>query len=265
MDDRVDLQIENHVALVRINRPEKHNALDREAFEALVEAGKALGRNRSVRAVVLAGAGESFCAGIDMSVFEGAGIADARRELMQPCGETGNLYQSAATVWRELPVPVIAAVHGVAYGAGLQIAMGADIRIAAPSARFSIMEIRWGIIPDMGITVTMRHVVPADRIRLLAYTGNVVDGTEALKLNLVTGLDDDPLAAAMHLAAAIAGRSPDAVRAIKSLLNASLDEPQAEALRHEAQRQLSLLGSANNREAVMANLHKREPQFEDPQ
>jgi len=265
MTDRIELKFENHVALLRINRPEKHNALDREAFEALVEAGETLGQNKTVRAVVLAGAGESFCAGIDMSVFQGDGIANAREELMQRRGETGNLYQSAATVWRQLPVPVIAAVHGVAYGAGLQIAMGADIRIAAPSARFSIMEIRWGIIPDMGITVTMRNTVPADRIRLLAYTGKVIDGAEALKLNLVTELDDDPLTAARQLAAAIAERSPDAVRAIKSLLNASLDVPPAKALRHEAKLQLSLLGSAGNREAVMANLHKREPRFEDPQ
>jgi enoyl-CoA hydratase/carnithine racemase len=265
MNDRIDLEIENHVALVHINRPEKHNALDREAFEALLATGEALGRNSSVRAVVLAGAGESFCSGIDMSVFDSEGVAAAKEELMQLRGPTGNLYQSAATVWRELPVPVIAAVHGVAYGAGLQIAMGADIRVAAPSARFSIMEIRWGIIPDMGLTVTMRHVVPADKIRLLAYTGKVIDGTDALRLNLVTELNDDPLGAARQLAAAIAERSPEAVRAIKSLLNESLDEPPAEALRREAQLQLSLLGSAGNREAVMANLHKRAPRFEDPE
>ena len=265
MNDRIDLQIENHVALVRINRPEKHNALDPEAFEALVEAGQLLGRNKTVRAVVLAGAGESFCSGIDMSVFDGEEVAAAREELMQDRGPTGNLYQSAAMVWRELPVPVIASVHGVAYGAGLQIAMGADIRIAAPSAKFSIMEIRWGIIPDMGITVTMRHTVPADRIRLLAYTGKVVDGTDALKLGLVTALEDDPLGAAKQLATAIAERSPEAVRAIKSLLNESLDKAPAEALRREAQLQRSLLGSAGNQEAVMANLHKRAPKFEDPQ
>lgn len=266
MSDRVNTSIENHVAAVRINRPEKHNALDHEAFEALIEAGEALARNKSVRAIVLSGAGESFCAGIDMSVFEDESIAAAREELMRPRDETAaNLYQSAATVWRELPVPVIAAVHGVAYGAGLQIALGADIRIAAPSARFSIMEVRWGIIPDMGISVTMRHVVPADRVRLLAYTGKIVDGSEALALGMVTQLADDPLAAAGSLAATISERSPDAVRAIKSLLNASLNEPVAEALRREAKLQLSLLGSANNREAVMANLHKREPRFRDPQ
>lgn len=265
MTNSVELVIEDHVALVRFNRPEKHNALDRDAFEAIVAAGETIRGNNSVRAVVLAGAGESFCSGIDMSVFEGGGLTGAREELLRPRGETGNLYQSAAIVWHALPVPVIAAVHGVAYGAGLQIAMGADIRIAAPSARLSIMEIRWGIIPDMGITVTARHTVPADRIKLLAYTGKIVDASEALKMNLVTTLADDPLAAARQLATAIAKRSPEAVRAIKSLLNTSLDESPAEALRREAELQLCLLGSAGNREAVMANLHKREPRFEDPQ
>ncbi|HEX5764124.1 MAG TPA: crotonase/enoyl-CoA hydratase family protein [Woeseiaceae bacterium] len=265
MSDRVEISIEKHVALVRMNRPKKHNALDHESFEALIEAGETLARNKSVRAVVLAGAGESFCAGIDMSVFDGDRLAAAREELL-PRGETcANFYQRAALVWRELPVPVIAAVHGVAYGAGLQIAMAADVRVAAPSARLSIMEVRWGIIPDMGLSVTMRHVVPADRIRMLAYTGKIVDGTEALKLGLITELAGDPLMEAGLLATAISQRSPDAIRAIKALLNESLDEQAPDALRREADLQRSLLGSPNNREAVMANLHKREPHFQNPQ
>jgi enoyl-CoA hydratase/carnithine racemase len=261
---RVETVIENNVALVRMNRPEKHNALDRESFEALIRSGESLAANPSVRAVILAGAGESFCAGIDRSIFEsaGGGLSD---ELMRPRGNTGaNFFQSAAMVWRALPVPVIAAVHGVAYGAGLQIALAADIRIASPAARFSIMEIRWGIIPDMGITTTLRHVMPLDRIKLLAFTGKVIDGTEALKLGLVTETCDDPLAAARLLAGEIARHSPEAVQAIKTLLNDSLDEPSDEALRREAELQLSLLGSANHREAVMANLQKREPRFTDP-
>jgi enoyl-CoA hydratase/carnithine racemase len=265
MSDRVDISIENHVALVRMNRPEKHNALDHESFEALIDAGEALARNGAIRAVVLAGAGESFCAGIDRSVLEAAGAAGVDDRLMQPRGGTpANFYQSAAMVWRELPVPVVAAMHGVAYGAGLQIALAADIRIAAPSARFSIMEVRWGIIPDMGITTTMRHIVPSDRIKLLAYTGKVIDGAEAFRLGLVTELSAEPLAAARLLAREISQRSPEAVRAIKTLLDRSLDESVAGALRREAELQLSLLGSANNREAVMANLQKREPRFQDP-
>lgn len=264
MSERVDTLIENHVALVLMNRPEKHNALDKESFEALIQSGQALAANASVRAVILAGAGNSFCAGIDRSIFEsvGNGLCD---DLMRPRGDTAaNFFQSAAMVWRALPVPVIAAVQGAAYGAGLQIALAADIRIASPDARFSIMEIRWGIMPDMGITSTLRHVMPLDRIKLLAFTGKVIDGAEALKLGLVTETSDDPLAAARLLAGEISQRSPEAVRAIKTLLNNSLDEPADEALRREAGLQLSLLGSANHREAVMANLQKREPRFADP-
>lgn len=264
MSERVEILIENNVALVRMNRPEKHNALDTESFEALIQSGETLAANASVRAVILAGAGKSFCAGIDRSIFEsvGGGLND---ELMRPRGDiAANFFQSAAMVWRALPVPVIAAVHGVAYGAGLQIALAADIRIASPAARFSIMEIRWGIIPDMGITTTLRHVMRLDRIKLLALTGKVIDGTEALKLGLVTETRDDPLAAARLLADEISQRSPEAVRAIKTLLNNSLDEPADEALRREAELQLSLFGSANHREAVMANLQKREPRFTDP-
>lgn len=266
MNERVDTSIENHVAVVRLNRPEKHNALDHESFEALIATGASLARDASVRAVVLTGAGDSFCAGIDRSVFEGEGAALLRDELMRPRGANGaNFYQSAAMVWRTLPVPVIAAVHGVAFGAGLQIALGADLRIAAPSARFSIMEIRWGIIPDMGITATARHIVPPDRIKLLAWTGKVVDGVEALQLGLVTETSEDPLAAARLLAREISQRSPQAVRAIKTLLNASLDEPVSQALRREAELQVALFGSPNQREAVMANLHKREARFGDPE
>ena len=263
MSERVEIFIEDNVALVRMNRPEKHNALDMESFEALIEAGETLARNASVRAVVLAGSGESFCAGIDRCIIEGVD-GGANDELMRPRGDAAsNFFQSAAMVWRALPVPVIAAVHGVAYGAGLQIALAADIRIASPAARFSIMEIRWGIVPDMGITTTLRHVMPVDRIKLLAFTGNVIDGTEALRLGLVTDTRDDPLAAARHLAGEISQRSPEAVRAIKTLLNNSLDEPFDKALRREAVLQLSLFGSANQREAVMANRQKREPRFTD--
>lgn len=256
----VELYVEDRVATVRLNRPERHNALDKESFAALIEAGESLAGETSVRAVVLTGAGESFCSGLDRSLFEAA--SGLSGEPMRPrAGTAANFFQSAAMVWRDLPIPVIAAVRGVAYGAGLQLALGADIRIAAPASRFSIMEILWGIIPDMGITATLRHVMPADRIKRLAYTGDVIDGTEALRQGLVTELHDEPLAAAHALAGRIAKRSPQAVRAIKSLLNRSLDEPVERALQHEAELQLTLLGSPDQKEAVIANLHKREARF----
>ncbi|MEX2126309.1 MAG: crotonase/enoyl-CoA hydratase family protein [Woeseia sp.] len=266
MSDRVQVVIEDHIALVQLNRPEKHNALDRESFEAIIDAGERLADSPAVRAVVLTGAGESFCAGIDRVIFQDPDAGAVDDESMRPQGERPeNFYQRAAMVWRRLPVPVIAAIRGVVFGAGLQIAMGADIRIATPTSQWSIMEIRWGIIPDMGITVTLRHIVPADRIKLLAWTGRVIDGTEAFRLGLATEVSDEPVAAARVLAEEISARSPDAVRAIKSLLNRSLDEPVERALRREAELQLSLFGSANQREAVMANLSKRAPRFRDPQ
>jgi len=265
MSNVVEVVIEEHIALVRLNRPEKHNALDRESFAAIIEAGTRLAKDASVRVVILTGAGDSFCAGIDRSMLENVNASVLAGELMRPRGVTGgNFFQDAALVWRDLPVPVIAAVHGVAYGAGLQVALGADVRIAAPSSRLSIMEIRWGIIPDMGITATLRHIMPADRIKLLAYTGNVIDGAEALRQGLVTELEDEPLAAARVLAKQIASRSPQAVRAIKTLLNRSLDEAVERALRHEAELQVTLLGSPDQKEAVIANLHKREPCFRFP-
>jgi enoyl-CoA hydratase/carnithine racemase len=258
----VEVVIEGRVAIVRLNRPEKHNALDRESFAAIIKAGERLAGDASVRVAILTGAGESFCAGLDRSLFESHNVTDLAGDAMQPLAGTGaNFYQHAALIWRDLPIPVIAAVHGVAYGAGLQVALGADLRIAAPQSRFSIMEIRWGIIPDMGITVSLRHIVAADRIKLLAFTGNVIDGTEALRQGFVTELHVEPLAAARLLAQQIARHSPQAVRAVKTLLNRSLDESVERALRSEAELQLTLLGSPDQKEAVIANLHKREPRF----
>lgn len=270
MSSRVSVDISKGVAVVTLNRPEKHNALNREAFEAITAAGDTLAADRSVRAVILTGAGESFCAGIDRSFLSeqgaAAGAGSLQHDLMQPRdGSCGNFYQSAAMVWRRVPVPVIAAIHGAVYGAGLQIALGADIRIAAPESRLSIMEIRWGIIPDMGITATLRHIVAADQIKLLAFTGRIVSGTEARQLGLVSDLAEQPMAAARSVAGAISRCSPDAVRATKKLLNNSLDEPVEQSLQHEAALQLSLIGSPNQREAVTANLQKREPQFADPE
>jgi len=265
LNDRVRVTIESHIALVELNRPEKLNALDRESFEAIIDAGEGLAKDPAVRAVILTGAGESFCAGIDRSFFQtDAGTVD-ERSMQARENRPANLYQSAAMIWRELPVPVIAAIRGVAFGAGLQVALGADIRIATPQSQWSIMEIRWGIIPDMGIAVTLRQLVPVDRAKMLAWTGKVIDGTEASRIGLVTEVSDDPLATARVLAREIASRSPDAVRAIKGLLNNALDEPVDAALQREARLQLSLLGSANQREAVMANLSGRDPVFRNSQ
>jgi enoyl-CoA hydratase/carnithine racemase len=264
MAKRVTVDIDDHIARVTLNRPDKHNAVDHAMFKAIVEAGETLAANRAVRAVILSGSGEHFCAGIDVSIFT---AAEARppdpADMQARAGSNANLYQSAAMIWRQLPVPVIAAVQGVAFGAGLQIALGADLRLATANSRWSIMEIKWGIVPDMGITVTARHLVAPDRLKRLAYTGQIIDGTEAWRLGLATELHDDPLEAAASLAADIAGRSPDAIRALKALLNDSWNDSIDGALRREAVLQGQLIGSPNQIEAVMANLHKRSPEFAD--
>ncbi len=233
-------------------------------FEALIEAGDALAKIADVRAVVLRGAGDNFCAGIDLSVFQGDGLDGLDKKAFKPRdGSPANFFQSAAYVWRALPVPVIAAISGVAFGGGLQIALGADIRYATPNAKLSIMEIKWGIIPDMAITATLRDVMPADRVKQLAYSGRIITGSEAEIIGLITTVHDDPLEAARGLAADIAGKSPDAIQAIKTLINASWHDSVEAALQREAELQISLLGKPNQTEAVMANLENRTPNFQD--
>jgi len=180
-------------------------------------------------------------------------------------GSVANLFQRAGYAWRELPVPVICAVQGICYGGGLQIALGADLRFASPDARFSIMESKWGLVPDMGITTTLRNLVAPDRVKELAWSARIFDAAEALELGLVTALHDDPLSMARQAASEYASRSPDAVRGIKQLVNAAWSMSDAEALSLEAKVQLGILGKHNQMEAVRANLDKRAPEFVDEQ
>jgi enoyl-CoA hydratase/carnithine racemase len=262
MTEPLTVSIDNHVATVTLNRPDKANAVNFEMFDALGATGRELAAERSVRAVVLAGAGDNFCAGIDVSLFQGGLDIDAGS--MQPnAGSPANRFQSAAYVWREMPVPVICAIHGVAYGAGMQIALGADLRYARPDASLSIMEIKWGLVPDMAITTTLRDILPADKAKELAWSGRTVSGEEALEMGLVTALHQDPLAAALETAADIGVKSPDAIRAMKQLFNSAWRLTDAEALALEAELQLGVLGKKNQLEAVMANVQKRVPDFDD--
>lgn len=263
MSNSVLVDIDGHVATVRLSRPEKRNAVSIAMLEELVAAARQLSDNAKVRAVVLAGDGDHFCAGIDTAVFTETRPEDLGRH-MQPQGSgPANLFQNAGLSWRTLRVPVIAALQGSVFGAGLQIAMGADLRIAAPSTRCSVMEIRWGLIPDMGITATMRHLVRPDQLRELTYTGRIVDAEEAQRIGLLTRICPDPKADARQLAAEISTRSPDAVRAAKKLLNAGFDLNEREALRLEAELQLGIIGGSNQREAILANSEKRKPDFTD--
>ncbi|MGI9261688.1 MAG: enoyl-CoA hydratase-related protein, partial [Woeseiaceae bacterium] len=211
------------------------------------------------------GDGTDFCAGIDISIFGGEGIGAGSGDLLKPRTESGaNYFQNAAMCWRDLPVPVIAALQGSVFGAGFQISMGADLRYAAADANLSIMEIKWGIIPDMGITATLPGVVAEDRVRELAYTGRIVGAEEAADLGLVTAIVDDPLASATAVAHDIAGKSPDAIRAIKRLIGDSWPRDGAASLRREAELQTAVMAGDNQREAAAANLEKRAPRFHDP-
>lgn len=265
MSDRVSIDIKYHVATVMLDRADKHNAVDMAMFEALAAAGDSIRNDSSVRAVVLYGAGKNFCSGIDVSVFGGEGIGAVGDKLMSPREKSpANVFQSAAWVWQEVQAPVIAALQGIVFGAGLQIALGADIRYASPDVRMSIMEIKWGLIPDMAISCTARHLLSRDKIKELAFTGRILSGSEAIEAGLVTSLDDDPLQAAQSLASEIAGRSPDAIRAIKKLVDECWQTDVAACLCREADLQTSVMGRTNQIEAVAANVEKRAPDFRDP-
>jgi enoyl-CoA hydratase/carnithine racemase len=264
MTGRVVVTVADGVAEVRLNRPDKMNALDPGMFDGLLAAAERLGGDASLRAVVLHGEGRAFCAGLDMASFAAMGGGNGIKGLAPRTHGIANRFQYAAWAWRELPVPVIAAVHGIAYGGGLQIALGADMRYAAPGTKFSVMEIKWGLVPDMAGTQVLRHLMRDDVIRDLTFTGRVVEADEALSLGLVTRVIDDPLAAARAAAAEIAGKSPDAMRAAKRLLNrASVIEPGAGLLAESVEQDV-LIGSPNQLEAVAANLEKRRPSFRDP-
>ena len=276
MSDRVRIDIADGVAHVRLNRPDKVNALDGAMFAAIAEAGETVAADRAVRAVVLSGAGRGFCAGLDFGSFQAMASGPAESTSSSEPGGGGNLGaigetsgrithlgQQVAHVWQEVPVPVIAAVHGVALGGGCQIALGADLRIVAPDVRMSILEIKWGLIPDMTGTWTLPRLVGLDVAKELTFTGRMVGGEEAVRLGLATRVAEDPVAAAQELAAEIASKSPDAVRAAKRLLNQSGQVPMAEQFAAERAEIGALIGSPNQVEAVRAAFDRREPSFRD--
>lgn len=260
MEQRVIVSVQDGIATVTMNRPDKLNGLDYGMFAGLVDAAKQIRRDRSVRVVILRGEGRGFCAGLDFKSW-----GQNRRRMLTSFIKWGfsktNLYQNAGWCWRELPVPVIAVVHGVCYGGGLQIALAADMRIATPDADLSIMEAKWGLIPDMSGSVSLRELLPMDQAMRLTMTGERFSGTRAAELGLVTQVADDPLAAAQALAREIAARSPDAVVMSKRLFRRSWTASERKAFRIESALQLKLLFSANHREAIKANNEKRAPQF----
>lgn len=261
---RVIVSVDAGVAEVRLNRPDKRNGLDLAMFEALVAAGREVNADRRVRAVVLHGEGKAFCAGLDWGAFLSAPEIGPRL-LDRPAGSPANLAQLACWIWSEVQVPVIAAIHGAALGGGLQLALACDIRLAAPDAQLAVMELKYGLIPDMSISKTLLRLVRPDIARELIYTARIVGADEAARLGLVTRVEADPLAAARQLARTIAAQSPQAVRAAKALCNEAPELDTAAAFRRETELQLPLLGSENQLEAVRSVLSRSTPTFRDPE
>jgi enoyl-CoA hydratase/carnithine racemase len=263
---RISLTIDNGVAEVRLDRADKMNALDAAMMDAIVDCGATLQATPGLRAVVLFGAGRAFCAGLDRSEFEGmiAGEIGIAKDLARRTHGLANKPQQVALLWRELPVPVIAAVHGVAFGGGFQLMLGADIRLVAPDTSLSIMETKWGLVPDMGGIALMRLMARDDVIRELSYTARPFNAAEAVSFGFATRIAADPYAEAMTLARAIAERNPDAIRAAKRLINLSAGSDPAAILTAESLEQQALIGSRNQIEAVRANIERRSPDFIDP-
>jgi enoyl-CoA hydratase/carnithine racemase len=267
MEDRVRLTIADGIADVRLNRADKMNALDPAMFQAIAEAGARLTDDRSLRAVVLSGEGRAFCAGLDVeriaAVAQGSSLLPFA-DLAQRTHGMANFAQHIVWLWRELPVPVIAAVHGVALGGGFQLTLGADLRYVAPGTLLSVTETKWGLVPDMAGTQLMRHLAREDVVRELTYTARTFSAEEALAYGFATRLVEDPRAAAIATARDIAGRSPDAIRAAKRLLNQVVACEARAGLIAETIEQGQLIGRPNQVEALKANLEKRQPRFTDP-
>lgn len=273
MSDRVTIEIDDGVADVKLNRPDKMNALDRAMFDAIIDAGESLKSDLSVRAVVLSGEGRAFCAGLDFGSFSKMAEADDKpkrktksteEELAGLEGRITHRGQQAAYAWTEMPVPVICAVTGVALGAGFQIAMGADIRIVAPDARMSVLEIRWGLTPDMTGTQTLVQHVGLDVAKELTFTGRMVEGQECVDIGLATRVSQTPYEDAIAMAREIASKSPDAVRAAKRLLSNVESLSTADRFAAERSEIGALIGSPNQVESVMAYFEKRDPVFDNP-
>ncbi len=257
---RVSVTYENHIAHVTLTRADKMNAVDEEMIQAIIAAGREVAET-DARAVVLSGEGNAFCAGLDVMSF-GAMAGKDTEEMMMPRthGDT-NRWQEVSLVWRRVPVPVIAALHGTCFGAGFQLSLGADIRFAAPGTKMSVMEMKWGLVPDMGGMVLLPQLARSDVIRLLTYTARTFTAEEAAEWGLVTTLAEEPLAAAQALAEEIAGKSPSAIREAKQLIEVAEAEGREAVLLAESQAQANLIGGADQMEIIAGQMQKRAPVF----
>lgn len=260
MTERVTIRIDGPIAHVELNRPDKRNGLDLAMMRALVDAARKLRANRDVRAVLLTGAGSSFCAGLDFAAV-GRNPRSFMLNFFRPPWRSTNLYQEMCWAWRRLPVPVLAVIEGHCFGGGMQLALGADFRFTTTDCQFSVMEAKWGLVPDMSGTVTLRELLPMDVAMRLTMTGEIFDGTRAHELGLVTDVSDDPLAAAKELAAQIVTRSPDSVARTKKMLHQVWNVAPWRAFRLESRHQLRLITGRNHKIARAANAKNKQPDF----
>lgn len=259
---RVSVSYENHIAHVRLTRPDKRNAVDQAMIDAVIAAGAEVGGS-DARACVISGEGEGFCAGIDISGMAALAGKDPH-EILEPRTHgagTTNQWQEVAMVWTRVPVPVIAAIHGTCFGAGLQLALGCDMRVAAADAQLAVMEMKWGIVPDMGGMVLLPRLVRVDVLRRLTYTAEVISGRQAERWGLVTELAEDPLARAMALAKTIAQQSPSAIKAAKRLIARAEEAEPLQVLQAESAEQAGLIGGADQMEVIAAAMQKRAAEF----
>ncbi len=261
MQNVVDITIKDYIANVRLNRPEKMNALNEDMFQSIINAAKQLSENDEIRAVILSGNGRAFCAGLDLSNFSMDGNGVASSDLMARTNGVSNKWQAVAYAWRELQVPVIAAVHGIAFGGGLQIMLGADIKYIAPDTRLSVMEMKWGLIPDMAGSVLMRGNVRDDVFRELTYTNREFSGVDAVTYGFATHVSDNPHKDAMALAKTIAEKSPSAIVKAKRLINDAAHLHPNDLLLAESRYQQDIIGGKNQMEAVFSSMQKRPGKF----
>ncbi len=257
---RVSVEYKDHIARVTLTRGDKMNALDDAMVEAILTAGAEVATS-DARAVVLSGEGKSFCAGLDMASFAKMGSVDPEQWLMERSHHDANRMQEIGLIWRRVPVPVIAAVQGAVYGGGLQLALGADIRIAAPDAKLAVMEMKWGLVPDMGGMALLPRLVRSDVLRELTYTARPIPAAQAEAWGLVTHVKEDPLSAALALAEEIAEQSPSAIRAAKRLIGVAETAERAEVLLTESREQVKLIGKPEQMEVIAARMQGRQPEF----
>lgn len=262
MSDHVRIHVDGTLAYVTLTRADKHNGMNLEMLKGVIQAQKQIRKLKGIRAVILRGEGPSFCAGLDFKSVLGQPLKAALAYL-QLWWPVRNEFQTWSIGWRSMPVPVIALVHGNCFGAGLQLALGADIRICTPDAQLSMMEAKWGLVPDMGGIALMRELMPLDAAKELTMTGRTLNGNEAKAIGLVTHVSREPLAHALSIIEEMNVRSPDAVGAGKFLLQQAWRRSERMALRLERLWQRRMMGGANQRISVARNQQKKEIPFKE--